>query len=336
MSAGVFLNHLEGPEKTRSHKQPAAGRAEDAYNLLAGYRFARRYVGGKTLAISDPEGAAYGARILADAADSVTCLVSSPEALKKAREAHYAPNLAWEVGSLPKLPLPEERFDAVVALEATGDRERLGELVAEARRILKDGRLLVLSVPDKLAISNRGEQGLYAGELRELLEQHFTRVELYRQGAVSGAVVLKEDEKLSVLPTESAPFAAGEPGFGSDRPDTDFILAVCSDAELPGEGSPYLLLDRDRRSLDESEDAREDVELLKAEILQMQQTEVQTFQEIPDRYIHEISNLRTQAAEATRLRQRLDDIEGSRTYQLLDIYRRLRMRLDLLLGHRSR
>ena len=327
---------MKEPEKPRSPNIPSPGKAEYAYNLLSGYRFAQHYARGKTLAILDPEGAASGARVLTDAADSVTCLVGSSEALKKIREVHHAPNLTWEVGSLPKLPLPEESFDVMVALEAVKDRERLVELVAEARRVLKNGGLLVLSVPDKRAISNRDEQGLYAGDLRELLEQCFAEVELYRQGAASGAVILREGGGLSVLSAESAPFAAGEPDFGDEPPDTDIILGVCGDGELPGDGAPYLLLDRDRCSLDEREDAQEDVELLKAEILQMQETEIQAFQEIPDRYTHEISNLRTQAAEAKRLRQRLNDIENSRTYRVLGIYRRLRMRLDALLRRRAR
>ncbi len=43
------------------------------------------------------------------------------------------------------------------------------------------------------------------------------------------------------------------------------------------EEQPYLLLDRDRRVFDECEERAEDVELLRDEVRQMQETEVQVF-----------------------------------------------------------
>ena len=216
----------------------------------------------------------------------------------------------------------------VVALEIVEDLQSAGPLVAETRRVLKEDGILIVSSPDKQAFSNRSKQGLYAAEFRELLGQHFEHVELYRQGAVSGAVILKESDGLSGLSVESAPLAAAEPEFGDGPPDADLILAVCGGTGLPANERPYLLLDRDRRLLDERDDAREDVELLKAEIRQMQQTEVRTFHETLAACEAENARLRAREREAQELRHRLDDIERSRFYRLLGTYRRLRTSLD--------
>ena len=253
--------------------------------------------------------------------------MSSPEALDRAHEVHPIPNLTYAPASLPELPFPEASLDVLVALEIVEDLQSAGPLVAETRRVLKDDGIFIVSAPDKQAFSNRSKQGLYAAEFRELLGQHFEHVELYRQGAVSGAVILKESDGLSGLSVESVPFAAG-PEFGDGPLDTDLILAVCGGTGLPADERPYLLLDRDRRLLDEREDAREDVELLKAEVRQMQETEVRTFHETLAACEAENARLRAREREAQELRHRLDDIERSRVYRLLGTYRRLRTSLD--------
>ena len=300
--------------------RPTPGNTEYAYNRLAGYGFARRYVEGKSVADLDPEGT--GAHILAATAESVTCIFSSPEALERAREADPAPNLTLAAADLPELSFPDASLDVVVVLEIVEDLQDPEALVAEARRALKDDGTLIVAAPDRQAFSNQRARGLYAAEFRELLGRHFEHVEIYRLGAVSGAVVFEDSGGLSGLSVESVPFVVGEMDLGDGTPDTDLILAVCGGTELPVNERPYLILDRDRRLLDEREDALEDVELLKAEIQQMQQTEVKTFHE----------TIAAHEAENARLRRRLDDIERSRVYRLLSIYRRLRAGLDHLAG----
>jgi hypothetical protein len=80
---------------------------------------------------------------------------------------------------------------------------------------------------------------------------------------------------------ESARFSLTEPDLGAVPPTTLSVVAVCGDAEaLEGhEEQPYLLLDRDRSVFDENEERAEDVELMRDEIRQMQDTEVQAFLE---------------------------------------------------------
>jgi len=152
--------------------------------------------------------------------------------------------------------------------------------VREARRVLKEDGVLVVSVPDRLTDAGDGQGRMHVPEFREMLGRHFGHVHLYRQGAVAGGFVFPASGGVTSAPVESAGFYSAEPRPGAEPPATRSVLAVCGDeAGALGEMRPYLLVDRDRRALDEREERAEDVELLREEIGRMQETEVQAFVE---------------------------------------------------------
>ncbi len=205
----------------------------------------------------------YGLRLLAQSAESVTAVALSE--------------------------LPEGRFDVVVAFRVIEDLEHPQELVVEAKRLLKEGGVLLISIADKkqTAVNDRagidgGGRGMYVPEFRELLERHFEHVRLYRQGAVAGGLVFPLSEELTgaTVPVESIRLSSSGPHLGMESPMTRSVMAVCSDdaeAHVGEEERAYLLVDRDRRVFDESEERAEDVELMQDEIRRMQETEVQDF-----------------------------------------------------------
>ena len=276
-------------ESTRHQEQLVSASSEAAYDRLTGYGFARRYVGGKTVADIGREEVGYGSRLLAETAESVTVLIDSPEeeAVGRASAAHPAPNVSYREANLPELAYPEDHFDVVVvAFGVVEGLEHPEDLVSEARRVLKQDGLLVISALDKQTNdnerrSNDGRREMYVPEFRELLGRHFGRVRVYRQGAVAGGFVFPASGEVTSAPVESARFSLNDPGPGAEPPTTRSVIAVCGgDAEALGgqeEEQPYLLLDRDRRVFDECEERAEDVELLRGEVRQMQQTEVQVF-----------------------------------------------------------
>ena len=247
-------------EPARHHGRPASASTEAAYELLGAYGFARRYAQGKTVADLGHEGAGYGSRLLAQSAESLTTLAD-----------------------LPKPALPNGSFDVVVAFGAIEELEYPEELVEEAKRLLKEGGVLLVSVTDKgttLADGRRG--GMYVPEFRGLLERHFGHVRLYRQGAVAGGFVFPVSGELTAaVPVESVRLSSGGPRLGGGPPTTRSVMAVCTDAAevLREEERAYLLVDRDRGVFDECEERAEDVELMLGEIRQMQETEVQAFVE---------------------------------------------------------
>src|SRR5918992_1386025 len=150
--------------------------AEPAYEHLTSYGFARRYVGGKIVAhMVGREGAGYSSRLLAQSAASVTALSNPP----RASSADSA------------------SFDVVVALGMLEDLDDPEELVREARRLLKEDGMFIVSARDKQAderdrTGTDGEREMYVPEFRGMLERHFGHVRLYRQGTVAGGVVFPD------------------------------------------------------------------------------------------------------------------------------------------------
>ena len=276
-------------ESTPHEEQPAPASAEVAYDRLTSYGFARRYVKGKVVAdISQEVG--YGSRLLAETAESVTGLASSPETVDQASAVYSASNVSYRTGVLPDLPLPDGSLDVAVAFGIVENLERPEDLVKTAKRILKDDGVLVISALDKQTNTNErnpegpegidGSREMYIPEVRELLRRHFGHVRIYRQGAVAGGLVFPVTaEELSGAPVETARFSLTNHDFSVEPPTMRSVIAVCSDAAeaLGDEEQPYLLLDRNRRVFDECEDRAEDVELLRAEVQRMQETEVQAF-----------------------------------------------------------
>ena len=278
----------ESPENqpTPHQEQPAAPTTtEAAYERVSAYGFARRYTEGKIVANiigHQEEMGAYGSHLLA------------PRSVEAVRAAALR-------------ELPEGRFDVVVGFGVVEDLEHPEELVREARRVLKEGGVLLVSVVDKKQpeVANRyyrdrreGTDGgrrraagggmMYVPEFRGLLERHFGHVRLYRQGAVAGGIVFPLSKELTggaMMAVESVRLSSHSgPRLGMEVPTTRSVLAVCSDDAAAlrgeeGEEQAYLLLDRDRRAFYECEERAEDVELLRAEIRRMQETEVQAFVE---------------------------------------------------------
>ena len=339
------------------HPEPLADVAsESLYDWLAGYGFARRYVGGKVVANFGREGLGYGSHLLSETAELVVGLTDSAEVADLASRVHPAPNVEYREIEFPAVPYPEGHFDVVVALEGMGRPEGL---IEEAKRVLKPDGVLIFSTLDRRALLDSGPEGegrrlgMYVPEFRALLGQHFGHVRVFRLGAVAGGFVFPEDGPTSPASAESAPASAAFPLVGPEPPTTRRALAVCSRAEVLEDGAeqerPYLLLDRDRRVFDECEDQAGDIELLRSEISRMQETEVQAFQDSYRLLFSEIAFLRAQVrrsearawrdgrgseaqykARIQELQDRIRDIENSATWRIFEPYRRLRTRLGAL------
>lgn len=314
-------------------EQLTSGMAENVYNLQTSYRFAKRYVAGKSVINVGSEGVVYGTQLLSETAKCVVGLTDSSEALRLATTVHSAPNTSYREADLPELPYPEDSFDAAIAIAVVENLERPEDFVAELKRVLRQDGILIISTPDKQAYSNDRNyrdlihrRGMYIPMFREMLEQHFGHVSLYRQGAVAGGLIFPFTNELVAASVESMQSSSTRTTFGTKPPITHFVVAVCSDSEVPQEdGAPYLLLDLERRIFEEYEEQHEDIRLLRDEIQQMQDTEVQAF--LNALQFHTDAAKRNLRKEFQNLEERLQAIENSRAWRLLSTYRSLRAKL---------
>ena len=310
----------------RHLEQLAPASSEASYERLTSYAFARRYAAGKAVADVCWEMDS-GSLLIAQVAESVAGLTNSAEPA-----THPAPNASYRPADLPELSCADGSFDLVVAFGVVENLERPEDLLREAKRVLKRGGVLLVSVPDRRTPRTAGGRGgdhpggMHALEFHELLEGHFGHVRLYRQGAVVGGLLLPVPERAGGLVgalVESFGLSLTDPRPGALAPETRSLLAVCAEEAGtlgPEEGRPYVLLDRRRRVFDECEDLAEDVELLQDEIRRMQETEVQAFRNALKLCRSEITYLRAQLEHLRR-------IESSTVWRLLGSYRRLRYKI---------
>ncbi len=161
---------------------------------------------------------------------------------------------------------------------------------------------------------------------------------VYRQGAVAGGFVFPASGETTGAVVENATLSLSSPYPGKKPPTTRSMIAVCGNAGAIEREEPYLLLDRDRRVFDECADRAEDVELLRGEIQQMQETEAQAFLDALRLRGTEIGYLRARvrtaeaeakgaAKRAERLQSQIHDMQRSMTWRIFEPYRRLRARM---------
>lgn len=152
------------------------------------YEFAARYVEGKqVLDIGCGEG--YGSAMLAEKAAHVVGTDSSEEVVEYAAAKYPLPNLEYRRMPAEKHAFPDGSFDVVVCLELIEHVENYVAVMAEMRRLLKPGGILVLSTPNKDITSPGRETPIHEfhvheftiPELRQLCRRYFAEVELFSQ-----------------------------------------------------------------------------------------------------------------------------------------------------------
>lgn len=315
---------------------------EERHERLTACGFARRYAVDRTVAVVGGEDVEYGVRVLAETAGSVAGFVVSPDAEKFVASIHPDPNTTYEAVDLPKLPPSDDSLDVVIAPGLVRGPEDAEAFLEEARRTLKEDGVLVLSVPNRAGGLPYGRAGMYAPELEELLGRYFRDVYLYGLGAISGGAVFPAGGPESGATFEGAHFALSDPAPGPEAPGVRSLLAVCGSGGGPEDGEAYLLLDRDRRVFEEREDHREGADLLRGEVLRMRQSEAQAFQDtlrlrnsevnhfknrldLADAHLEELTGRNEKLLTRNKaLENHLREIQGSRTWRLLGLYRRLR------------
>ena len=195
-------------------------------------------------------GSGYGAYYLAAcSARWITAIDISNEAIAYARSNYTAPCLSHACADIRRLPLSASTFDCIVAFEILEHIEEHEIFMAEIKRVIKPGGILIVSTPDMAFY--KSQNAFHKKELTnegfiDLVLSHFRHVDFFFQSDQMASVIFKKVSKPggmgqqdNKMPSEVFLWpcrVCGEPGeFGR------FNIAICSDEKFPSAENVLLL-----------------------------------------------------------------------------------------------
>ncbi len=223
-------------ERLETHEQ-----GEGMIEHLHRYAIAMEKCRGKSvLDIASGEG--YGSSLLATTALKVTGVDIDAETVRAANEKYTIKNnkLEFLQGSADHIPFATGIFDIVVSFETIEHHDKHQEMMAEIKRVLKPGGLLIISSPDKLFYSDKpGTKNpfhikeLYKDEFRSLLVSHFRDVKLYRQKAFFSSVITPDERNEA---TRNVQFYHGSYSaiVADSGIESVYLVALASDNSFEG------------------------------------------------------------------------------------------------------
>jgi glycosyltransferase involved in cell wall biosynthesis/SAM-dependent methyltransferase len=209
-----------------------------AHEHLHRYLFALQFCAGKdVLDIASGEG--YGAFVLARVARRADGVDLSPEAVRHAVARYRRENLTYRQGSCTEIPIADASVDVVVSFETIEHFTEHERFLAEIRRVLRPGGVLIISSPDRVTYSPPGKPAnpyhvreLTSDEFKRLVDSHFEHVEFGGQKATAGSLILPDGDDPAALEC----FSSAEPGSFSQQATIArplYVIAVASSGPLP-------------------------------------------------------------------------------------------------------
>jgi SAM-dependent methyltransferase len=200
------------------------------------YAFAREFAAGRdVLDVACGEG--YGSALLAEVAHSVAGVDLDDATITQAAQKYQRPNLRWLAGSAAAIPLAAAAVDLVVSFETIEHLAARDEMLAEVRRVLRPGGLLIISSPDRREYSEAAHyrnpfhvKELDAAEFEALLRRFFASVVLLGQRMIYGSAIAPT---LGILEFRTFAGTFEKVSTIPGVPAARYLVAVCSDAPLP-------------------------------------------------------------------------------------------------------
>lgn len=154
-----------------------------AYEHFHRYAICRECVSGKRV-LDIACGAGYGSALLAETAAEVTGIDISSDAIRAAKGRFKSKKLKYLIADCYDLPFEDNCFDVVVANEMIEHVEDHHGLIKEAKRVLVDGGLFLVSTPNR-SVYNRYKtpnqfhvSEMELPEFEEKLKKYFQHVEI--------------------------------------------------------------------------------------------------------------------------------------------------------------
>ncbi len=186
-------------------------------------------------------GEGYGSAMLAQVAASVIGVEVAAEVVAHAAANYRQANLSYRAGDARQIPLDDASVDVVVSFETIEHFAAHDRFLAEIRRVLRPGGLLIISTPDRDSYSPADQPAnphhaleLTRSEFAGLLQANFGHVQTWWQRPMIGSAIQPGPEVPPVpgsLCFERRGDSHFEASGGYPRPL--YLLSLCSDAPLP-------------------------------------------------------------------------------------------------------
>lgn len=252
-------------------------------------------------------GEGYGSAMLAQVAASVIGVEVAPDVVAHASANYRRNNLEFRVGDARVIPVDDGSVDVVVSFETIEHFTAHGRFLAEIRRVLRPGGLLVVSTPDRDNYSPADQPAnpyhaleLTRPEFTALLQDRFAHVGMWWQRPMIGSAMMPGPET-SVVPGSLCFERRGARHFEASGgyPRPLYLVALCSDAPLPALPPSVYIDTTFVHTPDAAIRAKEAAEREAASLRETRHAEVAE----AERLRQECAALRVEAAEAERLRQ---------------------------------
>jgi ubiquinone/menaquinone biosynthesis C-methylase UbiE len=210
------------------------------------YAIALPFVTGKkVLDIACGEG--YGTNLLAKHAAHITGIDIDGPATERATLKYKVPNLVFKKGSVLQIPAENNSFDIITCFETLEHLSSHDKMLAELKRVLIPGGLLLISTPEKSTYSDATgyqnifhQKELYGQEFRQLLRHFFVHASFFRQFSATGSFIQPE-EALSLNEFYTGDYHAVRQ---TPSPPAMYWIGMASDKEIPLTAGSFFYLQK--------------------------------------------------------------------------------------------
>ncbi|MFC3193140.1 class I SAM-dependent methyltransferase [Marinicella sediminis] len=169
------------------------------------YAMASHWVEGKDV-LDAACGEGYGSHLLAQQANSVTGVDIDPQAIAHAQKTYQQDHLTFITSDVLTLPLESDTYDVIVSFETLEHLSEHQQLLAEFKRVLKPGGVLLISTPDKREYSDKTGfdneyhvRELYREEFEQLINSNFSHSQWFGQKLMFSSNIWRLDQPANRL-----------------------------------------------------------------------------------------------------------------------------------------